>query len=159
MFKITKERLILYELIEVMYTDCLTSFSALKMENLAANFHSLETKGIKLFDKGQMQYVLTLYECCNKINLLNRQINDIKMPAKTKNYLIDDLYEPYVNRFRQYIGNLREEEVLNILLRVEGASKVQQNWKLRVKAFEDAILKENSADSRAYIEKIKTRGQ
>lgn len=81
------------------------------------------------------------------------------MPAKTKNYLIDDLYEPYVNRFRQYIGNLREEEVLNILLRVEGASKVQQNWKLRVKAFEDAILKENSADSRAYIEKIKTRGQ
>ena len=92
MFKITKERLILYELIEVMYTDCLTSFSALKTENLVANFHSLETKGIKLFDKGQMQYVLTLYECCNKINLLNRQINDIKMPAKTKNYLIDDLY-------------------------------------------------------------------
>ena len=91
-----------------MYTDCLTSFSALKTGSFVNNFHSLETKGIKLFDKEQLQYVLALYESCNKINLLNRQINDIKMLSKTKNYLIDDLYEPYVNRFKQYIGDLTE---------------------------------------------------
>ena len=91
---------------EVFYTHCLTSFASLKTGGSAQNYHNLETKGIKLFDKGQLQYVMSIYECCNKINLLSRQIQDIKMPIKTKNYLIDDLYDPYASRFTHHIGKL-----------------------------------------------------
>ena len=52
----------------------------------------MERKGLKLFDKLQNQYILLVYEAVNKINLLKRQINDVNMLTKTKNYLLDDIY-------------------------------------------------------------------
>lgn len=132
------------------YTDCLTSYSSLKTGPYAPAFHSLESKGIRLFDKGQLQYVMSLYESCNKINLLNRQIKDVKMPSKTKNYLLDDLYDPYAARFNQFSNNLSEPEILNVLLRIEGGGKIEQNWRSQIRMFEESILKDSSGDTKAY---------
>lgn len=120
-YRITKERLILYEMITTIYVDCLTSYSSLKTTKTFSSYHSLQAKGVKLFDKNQVQYVMKAYEATNKINLLSRQIKDINMPSKTKNYLLDDLYDPYCNRLRHYLGKVSEEELCNLLLRLEQA--------------------------------------
>ena len=86
-------------------------------------------------DKTQTQYVLTLYECENKINLVHRQINEMQAPSKTKNYFLDDIYDPYANRLRHYNGGFTEKDLLNLMLRLEAANKIHSGWAGEVKKF------------------------
>ena len=80
----------MYELLEDLYSDCLTV--NLELRKHQPNYN-IEAKGIRLFDQGMYQYCLLVYQCKQKLQLYNKQINDIEgMPSSTKNYILDDLY-------------------------------------------------------------------
>lgn len=67
--------------------------------------YDIQRKGLLLFDEGMYQHCLICYQCVQKILLYEKMISDIEgMPAVTRNYIIDDLYEPYANRLSVQVG-------------------------------------------------------
>lgn len=48
------------------------------------------------------------------------ELKDLLIPKKTINYLIDELYEPFIQVFEEYTA-FSEEELLNFTLRLEHA--------------------------------------
>ena len=70
-----------------------------------------------LFNKKVYNYVLLCYHCLNKINIVEKQLNDSSITVRTKNYLTDDIVEPYTNRLKSFI-KFSEEEMLNLTLKL-----------------------------------------
>lgn len=89
----------------------------------SVNLYDIETKGVKLFDKSIYQQVLLYYHCFNKMDIVGQQINDAGLSPKTKNYIIDDIYEPFVNRLNSFV-KYNQADMLNLALRLEKAIEI-----------------------------------
>ena len=82
-----------YELLEDMYSDCLTTNLQIRKyirEKEGEELFHIQTKGVYLFNKEMYDYCLLLFTCKNKLRLYEKIINDIdSMPRETKNYIFD----------------------------------------------------------------------
>jgi len=63
------------------------------------------------------------------------ELRELMLPPRARNYLIDELYEPFEIRFGQYI-NYKEEELLNFTLRLQHALNIEQGQKKILGLFE-----------------------
>lgn len=51
------------------------------------------------------------------------ELKELMLPGRCKNYLIDELYEPFAIRYGQFVG-FKEEELLNLTLRLQHALNI-----------------------------------
>lgn len=82
--------------------------------------YDIESKGVKLFDKAIYNEALLSYTCLNKISVVGKQLNDASIKQRTKNYLFDDIYEPFLNRVTSFI-KFSEEDLANLVISLEKA--------------------------------------
>ncbi len=58
-----------------------------------------------------------LYQYRNRMRAELEELKDLLIPKKTINYLIDELYEPFIQVFEGFTA-FSEEELLNFTLRL-----------------------------------------
>ena len=56
------------------------------------------------------------------------ELKDLLLPKRTLNYLLDDIYEPFVQIFSNYVA-YTEEELLNFTLSLEQALNFKSSQK------------------------------
>ncbi len=57
-----------------------------------------------LFDEGVFKYVLMVYQFRNKLRMEMEELKELMLPSRSRNYLIDELYEPFAIRYGQFLG-------------------------------------------------------
>lgn len=83
-----------------------------------------------------------------------KQIEDVtNLPRKTKNYLCDEIYEPYSGRLNSYVG-YNEEQLLEIILVMEKTLNLESELKKSSKHLKESISrheKKKNQESEAEI--------
>jgi hypothetical protein len=57
-----------------------------------------------LFDVEVFKYVLMVYQFRNKLRMEVEELKELMLPPRSRNYLIDELYEPFAIRYGQFVG-------------------------------------------------------
>lgn len=112
-FKLVKNRTQLYEVIQDMFEEFLLVYETCK-EKTQLN---ISDHGLRLFDEPTYKYVLMLYQYRNRMRAEVEEIKDLLLPKKTINYLIDELYDPFLQVYSAF-ACFSEEELLNFTLRL-----------------------------------------
>jgi len=63
---------------------------------------NISDHGLKLFDEPTYRYVLMLYQYRNRMRAEVEEIKDLLLPKKTINYLIDELYDPFLQAYSSF---------------------------------------------------------
>lgn len=108
-----------------MYSECQLVFRETKQKDGQFN---IENKGLVLFEEQTFKYVLMLYQFRNKLRMEMSELRELMLPARCKNYLLDEVYEPFAVRYGQFV-NFKEEELLNLTLRLQHALNIDQSQK------------------------------
>ena len=66
------------------------------------------------------------------------ELQQLLIPTETKNYLTDEIYDPYSYKFNSYIS-YSEEELLNFTLRFQHAITLEKNLSYLQKALGEQI--------------------
>lgn len=135
-FKLVKNRTQLYEIIQDLYEEFILIYETCK-EKAHLN---ISDHGLRIFDEPTYKYVLMLYQYKNRMRAEAEEIKDLLMPSKTINYLIDELYEPFIQIFNNFSG-FTEEELLNFTLRLEHALNLKNSQQDIVRLFEQTLAK------------------
>ena len=75
-----------------------------------------------------------LYQYKNRMRAELEELKDLLIPKKTINYLIDDLYEPFIQVFEGFAA-FTEEELLNFTLRLEHALNFKTSYGRTITSF------------------------
>lgn len=135
-FKLVKNRTQLYEIIQDLYEEFILVYETCK-EKAQLN---ISDHGLRIFDEPTYKYVLMLYQYKNRMRAEAEEIKDLLMPKKTINYLIDELYEPFMQIFSNFAG-FSEEELLNFTLRLEHALNFKNSHLDIVRLFEQTLAR------------------
>lgn len=135
-FKLVKNRTQLYEIIQDLYEEFILIYETCK-EKAHLN---ISDHGLRIFDEPTYKYVLMLYQYKNRMRAEAEEIKDLLLPSKTINYLIDELYEPFIQIFNNFSG-FTEEELLNFTLRLEQALNLKNSQQDIVRLFEQTLAK------------------
>lgn len=135
-FKLVKNRTQLYEIIQDLYEEFVLVFESCK-ERAHLN---LSDHGLRIFDEPTYRYVLMLYQYKNRLRAEAEEIKDLLLPPKTVNYLIDELYEPFMQLFNAFAG-FTEQELLNFTLRLEHALNLKNSQQDILALFERTLAK------------------
>lgn len=135
-FKLVKNRTQLYEIIQDLYEEFILIYETCK-EKAHLN---ISDHGLRIFDEPTYKYVLMLYQYKNRMRAEAEEIKDLLLPSKTINYLIDELYEPFIQIFNNFSG-FTEEELLNFTLRLEHALNLKNSQQDIVRLFEQTLAK------------------
>lgn len=88
-----------------------------------------------LFDQDVFKYVLMTYQFRNKLRMEMEELKELMLPPRSKNYLIDEIYEPFMIRYAQFV-NFKEEDLQNFTLRLQHALNIEHSQKKIISLFE-----------------------
>lgn len=86
-----------------------------------------------------------LYQYCNRTRAETEELKDLLLPRRTLNYLLDDIYEPFLNIFGHF-ASYNEQELLNFTLRLEHALNLKLSQHKIVQLYEHTLAKPYSSD-------------
>jgi Asp-tRNA(Asn)/Glu-tRNA(Gln) amidotransferase C subunit len=139
--KLVKNRTQLYEVLHDMYEEFVQIYEGC----LAGEQHNPSEHGLRLFEEGSYRYVLMLYQFRNRTRAEVEELKDLLLPRRTLNYLLDDLFEPFLHLLRSY-ASYSEDELLAFTLALEHALNYKTSHSQIIKLYETTLAATYSTD-------------